>query len=118
MSVLFGVQCGDMLWLLQPGMTPDCLGLLPDFLQEADPRPARDQIAENHCGGWDSFKGGTLSLGEPGDVKPVGTYSYPGDPDMTPLAVSKLRDEVIFLYPADFVAIVQSDGTYDIARIS
>lgn len=44
-----------MRWVLfHPKMTPEMLGLIPSFLSESDPRPAREQFDENyqHGGGW------------------------------------------------------------------
>src|SRR3982751_2684992 len=44
-----------MQWILKhPKMTPEGLGAIPYFLDEDDPRPAREQFHEryNHGGGW------------------------------------------------------------------
>ena len=43
--------------------------------------------------------------------------TYPGDPPLKPVAMTKLRDETIRLYPADWVMITQPDGTFSIARV-
>lgn len=98
-----------MLWAVQEGYGPDVLGPIPGFLSEDDPRPAAEQIAENYCGGWDSFKGFTLGSDE--------TLLYPGDPPLKPIAVTRLRSELIVLYEHAFLRIEQPDGSFDVARI-
>ena len=101
-----------MMWVFKhPRMTADALGFIPSFLDERNPRSAREQIDDNyrHGGGWRSFKGHTML--------PNGNLSYPGDPITQLLAETKLRDEVIRFYEHSWVAIIQPDGSYDIARI-
>jgi hypothetical protein len=100
-----------MLWtLLHPEMTPEHLGLLPSFLIEEDPRPAKEQFQERYIyGGWRPMKGFKLN----------GDYAlwYPGDPLLHPIAMTKLRDEIIFLYRHDWVAILQPDGSFEVSRM-
>lgn len=101
-----------MLWIFRhPGMSLNALGFIPHFLNERNSKSAREQIDDNyrHGGGWRSFKGFTML--------PNGNLSYPGDPVVQMLAETKLRDEVIRFYEHSWIAIVQSDGSYDIARI-
>lgn len=97
--------------LLHP-RAQDMLGIIPEFLSESDPRPAREQIHEAyaHGGGWHDFKGFSMN---------PNTYAikYPGDPAYQPAAIGNLRDEIIVVYPHAWVAIIQADGTYSIARI-
>lgn len=97
--------------MLHPQATIETLGYIPFFISEADPRPAREQFDANyqHGGGWTSFKGFTML--------PDGSLSYPGDPPVPLLAETKLRDEVIRFYLHSWVAIIQPDGSYDIARM-
>jgi hypothetical protein len=88
-------------------------GLLPTFVRESDPRPAAVQINERYIhGGWNSFKG--FALREVG-----GQYrlTYPEDPPRFELARAKLRDETIVLFQSDWVAVIQPDGSFDVARI-
>ena len=98
--------------LLHPKMTEEHLGLLPEFLSESDPSPARTQLDENyrHGGGWDPFKGFKFDL-------VTKSLKYPGDPPMKPLAVAKLRDEEIYFYDGAWVAVVQPNGDYEVARM-
>jgi hypothetical protein len=86
------------------------LGELLTFLDENDPRPAREQFNERYqWGGWKPMEGFTLD----------GTIlHYPGDPPFKPWAMISFRNEGILVYPADFVAIIQEDGvTFEVARM-
>jgi len=98
--------------MLDPRMTTAHLGLLPEFFNPLDPRPAKEQIDQNyaHGGGWSpmaGFKFDVVSL----------KLSYPGDPPMRPLAWAKLRDELIIFYDHSWLAIVQPDGSYEVSRV-
>ena len=100
--------------LLHPRYTADMLGpFLPFFLCTDDERKAVEQFDERYRygGGWSSFGKGQFKLNEANHLK------YPGDPWLKPLAQCKLRDELVVLYPADFVAIIQPDRSFDVARI-
>ena len=100
-----------MIWIMKhPMATPDMLGYLPQFLSERDPRPAREQFDDNYRngGGWRPFKGFVMH---------DNGLKYPGDPLMPLLAETKLRDETIRFYLSSWVAIVQPDGSYEIARM-
>lgn len=96
---------------LHPKMTLEHLGMLPEFLNENNPQSAKEQIDGNyrHGGGWHSMKG--FKLGEDNSL------SYPGDPPMSPVASTRLRDELILLYPHAWIAIIQPDRSFDVARI-
>jgi len=101
-----------IIWaFLDPQMTPEHLGLLPMMLSEYDPRPAREQFDANyqHGGGWDPMKGFTLHDGN--------SLSYPGDPPLIPLAITKLRDELIVFYQYSWVAIIQPDRSFEVCRM-
>lgn len=100
-----------MIWTLKhPQATTAMLGYIPSFLNENDPRPAREQIDANyrHGGGWSPFKGHTMV---------EGALEYPNDPPMVLLAETRLRDEIIRVYDASWVAVVQADGGYEVARL-
>jgi hypothetical protein len=43
--------------------------------------------------------------------------AYPGDPIFKPIAACFMRNETILLYEHDVVAIVQEDGTFEVARM-
>lgn len=101
-----------MIWvLLHPKMTPEHLGFLPSFLNEADSRPAREQIDAGyaHGGGWSPMKGFTLL--------PSGTLTYPGDPPLQPVAMTEIHEETLLFYPHDILVICQPDGSFEAARI-
>lgn len=106
-------------WTLKhPRMTMEHLGLIPTFLSEDDPRPAAKQIDVNYHfgGGWSPMKGwrmtpetGVISYGDP---------SAPdADPPLPVLAETRLRNEIILFYESAWVAIVQPDGSFEIARL-
>lgn len=94
--------------LYDPGVD---LGYLPAFLSEGDPRSASEQFDSNyqHGGGWKPFEGFVM--------KPNFSIEYKGDQTLWPVAKAELRDEVIFVYPHDWVAIVQPDLSYEICRM-
>lgn len=98
--------------LLHPRMTHEALGLLPEMLSEYDPAPARQQFHEHysHGGGWDPFEGFRFD-------PTTHAIKYPGDPAHKPLARATLRDETIYFYEHSWVAIVQLDGAFEIARM-
>ena len=93
-----------------PRATIEHLGFIPMFFDEHDPAPAREQIDDRyrHGGGWRVHKGWTMS--EEG-------IFFPGDPIMPVIAEAKLRDETIRVYDMAWVAIIQPDGTFEVARI-
>jgi hypothetical protein len=100
-----------MRWfLLHPNATPDMLGYIPMFLDDRDPRPAREQIMANYVGGWHPFEGFTLNESN-------GYLEYPEDPPTLPIATVQLRDEVITVYEHSWVLIMQPDKTWEVARL-
>lgn len=99
-----------------PRVTAEHLGLIPSFLNEADPRPAREQLHEAyaHGGGWHPFYG--FELQKEGAVE-TWWLKYPEDPPVRMLAYTTLREETICLFQFAWVAIVQKDGSFEIARM-
>ena len=90
-------------------------GLLPGFLSADDPRPAVEQLDENYAhggGGWVPFKGFKL-------VTRLNKYGleYEDDPVMAELSRGVLRDETIVLFNGSWVAVIQKDGSYEVARM-
>lgn len=90
----------------------DAVGFLPEFLDERWDKPAAAQLDMNykHGGGWQPFKGFQMDPN-------THAISYPGDPDMHPLAVASLHNEKIFVYPSGWVAVVQPDESFEICRM-
>ena len=87
---------------------------LPHFWAEYDPRTAREQADTAYqFGGWQPFSGFRLL----GSEETRFQLSYSGDPVMTELSRAKLRDEIIILFPSDWVAIIQLDGTFEVSRM-
>lgn len=105
-------MANPMLWHPKhPNASIDMLGFLPDFLNNADPRSARDQLASAyvHGGGWSPFQGFTMLRD--------GNLQYTGDPVVLLLWETKLRDETVRFYECAWVAIVQPDGQFEVARM-
>jgi hypothetical protein len=97
--------------LLNPHFYRKDLGFIPEFLSEADPRPASIQLHHNysHGGGWRPLAGWTLN--------PDDSIAYPGEPALMPLAKATLRDELILVYRYAWVAIIQPNRTFEVARL-
>lgn len=121
---MFRIEYNGVLWRSNPEMpvphTPpeladlalrmfEMLGFIPSFVNVDDPRTAKEQIHENYVSGWHDFKGFVM--------EPNGDLSYPGDPDTKLLWEGRLRQERIRVYESAWVAIVQPDETYEVARL-
>ncbi len=87
------------------------LGHLPTFLSPSNPKGAREQLNDNygHGGGWRPFNGFRRS--------PSNNITYPGDPTMSPIAITHLREELILVYPHAWVMVVQPDDSFEICRM-
>lgn len=101
---------------------PDLCGWLVAFLDDEDPREAKEQLHARyaHGGGWQPFKGFSLiemkqdALGVRGDFLAL---KYPEDPPMKEIGRTQLRDETVVLFEGSWVAIVQKTGEWEVARI-
>jgi hypothetical protein len=95
---------------------PEALGLIPLFLSENDPRPAKEQLHENylHGGGWRPFEGFILGFF---NLSGAAFLDYPGDLPMREVGRAELRSELIIVFECSWVCIVQPDDTYEIARM-
>lgn len=105
-----------MIWTgTYPEFHPEVLGLIPSFLSESDPRPAKQQLDDNyrHGGGWHPTQGFRLDL--PGGGKLISPYEE--DMPLRPMAMSRLRDEVLIFYESSFLLILQLDGSFEVARV-
>jgi len=98
--------------LLHPRMTEEALGFIPEMLSELNPCSAKEQLDNGyrHGGGWNPFKRFKFDPA-------TKSLKYPGDPAMKPLAVARLRDEEIYFYESAWVAIVQTNGDYEVSRM-
>lgn len=64
----------------------------------------------SHGGGWNPLDGFELN-------KDTGAIKYPGDPEMPPLATAKFRNQTVNVYQYAFVAIIEEDGSFEVARM-
>jgi hypothetical protein len=98
--------------LLHPHATINDLGLLPGFLNLLDPRPAKEQFDEkySHGGGWLTSPT-TFKLDE------KGLHAVEYGEHFFPIAEINFRNERIILHDCSYVAIVQEDGTFEVARM-
>lgn len=95
----------------------EVIGYLGLMLDDADEDSAAKQFDKHyqHGGGWRPFEG--FKMAEDGSIQ-YGDPSKPdADPPYVPIARAQLRDEKIIMYHHGWVAIVQPDGTYEIARM-
>ena len=94
----------------------EAAGLLPQFVSEHDPRPAKEQINEAyaHGGGWNSFEGFTLVSS---DDKSQYGLDYPGDPMSKELSRAMFRDELLVFFKGSWLAIIQKDGSFEVSRL-
>jgi len=98
-------------WIaLQPEVTGEHLGLIPNMLDDEDPAPAREQldVKYQYGGGWRPFPGFRLNGFK---------LEYPGDPPLHALAMTRLRDEIIILYEHAWVLILQKDKRFEVSRM-
>jgi hypothetical protein len=100
----------DLVWVAKhPQFTPNMLGYIPSFLREADERSAREQINSGYIGKWHPMGGFTMLAN--------GNLKYPGDPPTQLLAETTMRGETIRFYDYAWVAIIQPDGSFEVARL-
>lgn len=101
-----------MTWVIREPYTGEALGLIPSFLSEDDPRPAAEQFNERYVSGWKPMPGFTLET----DGKLI-RLRYPGDPPFRPIAVTMLRDEIVWLFEHEIVLIMKPDKSFEAARM-
>lgn len=93
----------------------DLIGMIPDFLYPADPRPAAEQFNEHYAfgGGWRPMDGWETHHSVTGEL----IIRYPGDPPYQPVAQIEFRSERVWVYSHAWVAIEQPDGSVEISRM-
>lgn len=101
-------------------------GFIPHWLNEADEDDAVEQLHKNygHGGGWHDTEGWTLLIGikqsEAKDhVKMNCMYwlDYPEDPLLPMRALGIMRKEMVIVFDHGYVAVVQPDMTFRVARM-
>lgn len=115
-----GLIVASVIWNLygeNPSNSAECLGFIPGWLDPAEEDCVRDQLDKHyqHGGGWQPMEGWTLGKVEDGLFL---TYSKEeGDPPYYPLAIGIMRKEMVIVYPHAWVAIVQRDMSFEVARM-
>lgn len=102
--------CNGLLWTLR-GRSAEALGFLPDMLDATDPKPAREQFDMHYSSYWQPGAATSTTMGRDG------TLLHPGDPPLPWVASTRLRDELVLIYPHDFVAVVAADGSFVMQRM-
>lgn len=113
-----GFFMNGLLWaIVHEQATLEHFGFIPMFLHASDSRSAKEQINENyaHGGGWRPMLPEMKFIPGTNCFHPV--LQYPGDPDFLEIGHTQIRNETVYLFTNAFVAIVQQDGSYEIARI-
>lgn len=92
-------------------------GYIPMFLTR-DHGTAKELINDGYVGGWRPFKGFKLQIERASKTAmPVFHLTYPGDPELRVRAVGKFGDETLVLFESDWLAIIQPNDQWEIARI-
>lgn len=86
--------------------------ILIGFLDELDPKSAREQLDAGYAphGGWIPFHGFVMTA----DARLL----YEGDPPLPWMLRATLREETVYVYEYGWVAVVnESDDTFEVARM-
>jgi hypothetical protein len=88
-------------------------GEIPNWLSDASPKPAKQQLHDGYrFGGWQSMKSDKIKM------QPDGKYKYPGDPMQFPISEIRMASgERVLLYDSSIVVVVEKDGNWDMARM-
>ncbi|HEU5116458.1 MAG TPA: hypothetical protein VFT74_07260, partial [Isosphaeraceae bacterium] len=98
----------------------DLLGFIPTFILDSDPRSLQEQIEERyaHGGGWRPMDGWTHEWVRRIGQGTVLDICYPGDPWLSPVASTTLRNQRLFVYQHAWVAIAtEASSSIEIARL-
>lgn len=89
------------------------LGWLPMIFMDSDDRRAQEQADDRykHGGGWVPMEGWII------DYDNAAQLEYPGDLPIKPIAFTRLKDQLVFLYPYSIVAIIERDKSFEVARM-
>lgn len=89
-------------------------GLIPSFLDERDPRGAQEQLNSNYVyGGFIEFEGFTLVE----DNEGLYALRYSEDPDTPEVSRGRMRDELVVVFRHSWVAVIQPDNKFTVARM-
>lgn len=100
-----------MEWLILDNRYPPMqLSILAEMLSEDNTMSAKEQldIGYSQYGGWRPMQGFKMAKR---------LLLYPGDPPLAPWAFTKLRNELILVYPGDWIVILQADDSFEVCRM-
>lgn len=95
--------------------SPSMWGLILSFLDEDDPRPAREQFNDRYIAGWNKFEGFTMVDPKKRVIQYRGADG--NDPPLAPLSDILFRKERLLIYDYGWVMIVQPNGSWEVARM-
>jgi hypothetical protein len=90
----------------------NALGPVPNLLNANDVRQVHEQLNEILAAGWNP-EGDKLGWQFNADE----SLSYPGMPPVMPVAFAQHGLEKVYMYPAQWMVILQLDGSYQVGRI-
>lgn len=98
------------MWIRHHPRAMDVAGSIPFFVDPRDTRKARVQLNENyaHGGGWAPMRGWELLPDDRIRWK---------DEVYAPAATLKMTGERVVVYHHAWVAIIQDDGSFEVARM-
>lgn len=87
-------------------------GWIPSFLVADNKDNAQTQFNQNysHGGGWSPFSDKWV-------LHDDDSIEYPGDPTYKPLAYTYLHNQKVVVYPHAWVAIINPDKSFEVARM-
>lgn len=92
---------------------PELWGMIPNFIDPASEEPLKDQLDRSYICGFKHQEGFTLR--ELSD----GTYHalYEGDPPQIEVDRWEVCGQLLVLFPYAYVAAIEADGSYAVARM-
>jgi hypothetical protein len=107
----YGVECTG--WeLVHPRATFDMLGYVPGFIDISSDAPLRDQINAGYVSGWHRSASEWVRISNT-------LQGHPEDPPFPMIARYRHQPtgELLEFYTSCYTAIVQPDGTFEVARL-
>ena len=94
----------------EPSALVEATGFLAPWALEWAANPAPTEDLPSHMEACYGF--GELHRLEGGTINPDGTFSYPGDPDLSPIMKLSAHGETFYVYPHAIVAFLSEYSTF------